>query len=344
MTHGVLLINLGTPDSPKPKDVFRYLNEFLTDKNVIDLPYVSRQLLVRGVIVPKRYKVSAATYQKVWTEEGSPLLVHTKELQKKLQESLGEDYIVEIAMRYQNPSIDSALKKLQKLSLDQLTIIPLFPQYATATTGSIYEEVLSHLKTWRPTPQLRIVNNFYRHPTMIEAFKAIAMTYPLDRYDHILMSFHGLPEKALKKDDPHGKCLSCSNCCSKITSVNKHCYAAQCYATAEAIAQSLGMSKERYTVCFQSRLGKSPWIKPFASDCISSLGKQGCKRLLVMSPAFVADCLETLYEIAIEYKQEFLHHGGEELTLMEGLNAHPLWVQTLKELITEPTLVHSQWK
>lgn len=336
--HGILLINLGTPNSPKPKDVFRYLNEFLTDKHVIDLPYVARQLLVRGVIVPKRYKTSAKNYQTIWTEEGSPLLVHTKKLQKELGKILGEDFAVEIGMRYQNPSISKALDNLRKMHPEKITIIPLFPQYATATTGSICDLILSKLKTWKPLPELKLVTRFYNHPTMIKAFASIAASYDISSYDHVLISFHGLPEKALKKDDIQGKCLTCSHCCHTLSSSNKHCYGAQCYATAKALAKSLSL--ERYTVCFQSRLGKEPWLQPFTSDCILSLAKQGCKRLLVISPAFVADCLETLHEIAIEYKEEFLRHGGEELTLVESLNAHPLWVQTLKELITEPVSPH----
>lgn len=330
---GVLLINLGTPDSPKPRDVFRYLNEFLTDKHIIDLPFVWRQLLVRGLIVPKRYKMSARTYAQIWTKEGSPLLLHTQKQKQLLQEVLGDEFYVEIAMRYQNPSIASALKTLEQISLKELTIIPLFPQYAAATTGSICEQVLSLFKKWRTLPALRIVNHFYNHPTLIHTFATIAQQYDVHSYDHLVFSFHGLPEEALRKAHPQGPCLQSDSCCKQLCAKNRSCYGAQCYATAQAIADRLNLQKERYTVCFQSRLGKNPWIAPFTSDVIKRLPQKGAKKVLVLSPAFVCDCLETLYEIGIEYQAEFIAHGGTSLTLMEGLNTHPLWIQTLKELV-----------
>jgi protoporphyrin/coproporphyrin ferrochelatase len=331
--RGVLLINLGTPDSPKPRDVFRYLNEFLTDKHIIDLPFVWRQLLVRGIIVPKRYKMSARTYKQIWTTEGSPLLLHTRKQKQLLQEALGDEFYVEIAMRYQNPSIASALKALEKISLQELIVIPLFPQYAAATTGSICEKVFSLLKQWRNFPALRMVNDFYHHPTLIHTFATIAQQYDVHSYDHLVFSFHGLPEEALKKAHPQGPCLKSASCCRQLCAQNRSCYGAQCYATARAIADQLNLSQEHYTVCFQSRLGNKPWIAPFTSDVIKQLPHKGAREVLVLSPAFVCDCLETLYEIEIEYQAEFIAHGGTSLTLMEGLNAHPLWIQTLKELV-----------
>lgn len=330
---GVLLINLGTPDSPRPYDVFRYLNQFLTDKNIIDLPFLARQLLVRGVIVPKRFKSSAKSYQKIWTEEGSPLLVYTQQVQHLLQESLGQEYVVEIGMRYQNPSIKKALYTLQQASLHELVIIPLFPQYAAATTGSICQELFSSLKRWQLVPQIRIIREFYHHPRFVNAFCALAKNYLLTSYDHVLMSFHGLPEKALKKEDPYGLCLTNTTCCHCVHAKNSHCYSAQCYATAHALASKLHLLPSQYTICFQSRLGKDPWMTPFTSDLMHSLPKKGYKKVLVMCPSFVSDCLETLYEIGIEYREEFIRCGGTELTLMEGLNTHPLWIQTLKELV-----------
>jgi len=337
--QGVLLINLGTPLSPKPSDVLKYLSEFLTDENIIDLPFLARQLLVRGVIVPKRYRLSAKSYQKIWTEEGSPLLVYAYKVKHLLQETLGKDFIVEMGMRYQSPSIEEGLKKLQKSSIETLTIIPLFPQYASATTGSICKLVFQSLAKWSFIPTTKVLTEFYQHPTFIEAFCSIAKTYPLKDYDHILMSFHGLPEKALKKDDPHGMCLASASCCHSLHLKNYHCYGAQCYATAKAIASTLNLSPDQYTICFQSRLGKSPWISPFTSDLIRSLPKQGYRNVLVMCPAFVADCLETLYEIGMEYHEDFLKHGGKTLTLMEGLNAHPMWIHSLKELILSSSTV-----
>lgn len=333
MKTGVLLVNLGTPKSPKPKDVFRYLNEFLTDPRVIDIPFIPRNLLVRALIVPRRYKTSAKSYEHIWTKEGPPLLVYGNQVKETLQGALGDQFIVDMAMRYQHPSIKEVLKRLETLSLSKLIIIPLFPQYASATTGSIYEEVFKCLSKWNVFPEIKMINDFYDHPTIIKAFCSIAKDMGFESYDHILMSFHGLPERHLKKADKHSHCLQCNRCCENLSEKNKRCYSAQCYATAKAIAKELNLSPTDYTVCFQSRLGKDPWISPFTSNIIKELPGQGYKKVLVMCPAFVSDCLETLYEISIEYQEEFHRYGGEALTLMKGLNNHPLWIQTLKELI-----------
>jgi ferrochelatase len=333
MKIGVLLVNLGTPLSPKPKDVFRYLNEFLTDPRVIDLPFLLRQLLVRGLIVPKRYKTSAKSYSQIWTKEGSPLLMYGYALKELLQKALGEDFLVDIAMRYQYPSLEDSLKTLKTCSLSKLIVIPLFPQYASATTGSIYAKVFSSLSEWVNFPELIMIQEFYDHPLLIKAFAALAKEHSVDTYDHIVMSFHGLPETHLKKADVHSHCLTCSKCCYPLQEKNKRCYSAQCYATAKAIAQELSLSSEKFTICFQSRLGKKPWLSPFTSDVIKTLPQKGYKKILVMCPAFICDCLETLYEIQMEYQEEFKHHGGDILTLMPGLNTHPLWIHTLKEIV-----------
>lgn len=338
MKTGVLLVNLGTPNSAKPRDVFRYLNEFLTDARVVDIPFIPRHLLVRGLIVPKRYKMSAKSYKQIWTQEGSPLLVYAQEVKKSLQTTLGDDFIVEIAMRYQNPSIKKALEGFENLSLSELIVIPLFPQYASATTGSIYEEVFSCLSKWNTFPEIRFINEFYDHPTLIKAFASLAKEHSIENYDHILMSFHGLPERHLKKADKNSHCLKCSNCCQTLSQKNKRCYSAQCYATASAIAKELNLSESDYSICFQSRLGKEPWISPFTSNAIKELPARGYKKILVMCPAFICDCLETLYEIGIEYQEEFHRYGGESLTLVKGLNNHPLWIQTLKELVLKSSV------
>ncbi len=329
---GVLLVNLGTPDSPSPKDVRRYLIEFLTDERVIDLPWLKRQFLVRWVIVPKRYQNSARSYSEIWTKEGSPLMIHGNRVKKALQDELGGDFIVELAMRYQNPSIAVGLESLRKQNLDQLIIIPLFPQYASATTGSIYQKVMEIIKKWQIVPEITFVNNFYDHPAFIEAFAHQAAKYPPEDYDHILFSFHGLPEKQLQKADCNNWCLQNSECCQTICDENRSCYAAQCYATARAIAQKCGIKE--YTVCFQSRLGKDPWIKPYTSEVIQN----GAKRILVFSPAFVCDCLETIHEIGIELVQEFTQAGGEHFDLVEGLNDSPQWIETLKQLVLERSM------
>lgn len=329
---GILLVNLGTPDSHSKADVFRYLNEFLTDGRVIDFPWLRRQLLVRGIIVPFRYRQSAKLYRHLWTEEGSPLLVYGKAVQEKLQTSLGDQFKVSLAMRYQNPSISSGLEELKQARVKELIIFPLFPQYASATTGSVHQKVMEHVKNWEVIPKLTFINSYYDHPAFIEAFCQRGQQYPLSAYDHILFSFHGLPERQLRKADCGKQCLT-SDCCKKINAVNQFCYKAQCHATALAIANTLNIPSNRYTICFQSRLGKDPWIQPYTSDVIESCAKQGYKKLLVFCPAFVCDCLETLTEISVEYQAFFKEKGGEELQLVEGLNTHPAWIQALHTIV-----------
>jgi len=333
MSHrvGILLVNLGTPDSAKPQDVKRYLTQFLTDGRVIDIPWFFRQLLVRGVIVRKRYRDSSKLYQTIWTKEGSPLKIYGNEVKAKLQEALGERFSVALAMRYQNPSIEEALNKLQ--GLKQLIIIPLFPQYASATTGSIYQEVFRILQKWEVIPALTCMSHFATNEEMIKAFCLSAKKRDLSQYDHFVFSYHGLPERQVQKADRCNHCLKSPNCCQMLTEKNQNCYSAQCVATTKAICEYLKLSKEKVSHCYQSRLGKDPWLQPYASETLEQLAKKGAKRLLVFSPAFVADCLETLQEIGIEYQAEFKKWGGEKLDLVESLNAKPEWISALKNMI-----------
>ncbi len=326
--QGVLLVNLGTPDSPEPQDVKRYLTEFLLDPRVIDKPYLLRQFLVRGLIIPSRYKESAKSYQAIWTNEGSPLKIYGERVCTLLQQALGDDYQVELAMRYQNPSIKQALNKLQRCA--SVTVIPLFPQYASATTGSIIEEVFKHLSKEQNIPSIRCINQFYNHPKFINAFCERAKDFNLSQYDHILFSFHGLPTRQLKKANSH--CLQKKDCCHSLNQENFCCYSAQCYETARLIADQLQIKKSSYTVTFQSRLGKDPWIMPYTADTINQFAKEGAKNLLVFCPAFVADCLETIFEIGKEYAENFIHAGGKKLDLVNSLNDHPLWIETLVDL------------
>jgi ferrochelatase len=214
---GILLINLGTPLSYKPKDVRLYLNEFLSDPRVIDLPFLTRHLLVKGVIVPLRYRQSAKSYKEIWTEEGAPLLKYAQKTKDHLQTLMGNEFVVELGMRYQEPSIELGLRNLQKHPLKNLVVIPLFPQYASATTGSIYEKLFKILSKWNVIPKLKIVNSFYDHPRLIEAFSSIAKSYEVNSYDHILMSFHGLPERHIKKADPYKCCLESVDCCQSLS-------------------------------------------------------------------------------------------------------------------------------
>jgi ferrochelatase len=335
---GVLLINLGTPDSPSTADVRKYLREFLMDPRVIDINPVSRTLLVKGIIAPTRGPKSAKLYQKIWDDKtGSPLLHYSLLQQKLLQERLGDEYMVELAMRYQSPNIESALERLKAALVDNIQVIPLFPQYASASTGSVYEKVMGLVAKWPTSPTISFINSFHDNELMIEAFAQNARKYAPETYDHVLFSFHGLPQRQLiKSDHTHQHCLKVSGCCETLTDVNKFCYSAQSHHTARLIAEKLNIRKDKYTICFQSRLGSDPWVQPYTSEIVAKLAKEGKKRLLVFCPAFVADCLETVYEVTTEYGDEFKALGGEHVQLVESLNDSPLWIEALEKIVKGP--------
>lgn len=333
--RAILLINLGTPKSTAPKDVGTYLNEFLTDSRVIDIPWIQRQLLVRGIIVPRRKYSSAKNYEKVWTDAGSPLLLHSVKLREKLDQSLGPLYHVELAMRYQTPSIKSALDHLNKLGTTKLMVLPLFPQYASATTGSVHQEVMKYLSKWETIPETTFIHSYPDHPQMIETFAANARQFTLENYDHFLFSYHGLPVRHLQKADRQDRCLKQPHCCAQLTPLNRHCYRAQCFATTRALAKKLDLAPDQFSTCFQSRLGKEPWIEPYTEDTLRRLAGEGVKKLLVFSPAFTADCLETLDEIRNEYGELFKELGGESLDLVPSLNSEESWVNALKSIVLE---------
>ncbi|MCU0446004.1 MAG: ferrochelatase [Microscillaceae bacterium] len=341
---GVLLVNLGTPDSPSVADVRKYLREFLMDARVIDIPFLSRWLLVNLIIAPFRAPKSAKIYQEVWTAQGSPLKVYGEALAQMLQSHLGADYEVVLGMRYQSPSIPSALNQLKDKGLEKIIVIPLFPQYASATTGSVHDKVMEIVKTWQIIPEIAFVQSFFEHPQFIQAFAEIGKKYLQQTdFDHIIFSYHGLPERQIRKGDATGTCLveaakkpECAgeaNCCATLHAHNRACYRAQCFETTRLLAQELAIAPENYTVCFQSRLGRDPWIKPYTEDVIKDLVKKGKKRVLAFSPSFVADCLETTIEIGEEYKEVFLHEGGEHWQMVESLNDSALWVETVAALV-----------
>ena len=323
---GILLVNLGTPDSPSDGDVFKYLNEFLTDGRVIDYPWLLRQLLVRGIIVPARYKNSAKTYREIWDKErGSPLLYHLQDLTKKVKERLGDEYVVDYAMRYQNPSLENTLEKLRLLQVNKIVVLPLFPQYSSACNGSVIQKVQEITSKWLTIPDLRFIHHFYDNEKFIDAFVAQGNKFNFDEYDHVLFSYHGLPARHLKNGDITKKhCLQNKECCASITEINQHCYRAQCFETTRLITEKLGLSKDKFTVTFQSRLGKEVWLEPYTVEVIPQLAKQGKKKLLVFSPAFVAEYLE-LYE----------EHGGESITLVESLNSEDKWVDAVIDIVKQ---------
>jgi ferrochelatase len=327
---GVLLVNLGTPDSPEVADVRKYLDQFLMDERVIDVNAFKRTLLVKGIIVPFRSPKTSKLYKEIWDRNGSPLLYYSKIQANLLQEKLGDEYHVELAMRYQNPSILSALEKMKAGLVESIKVIPMFPQYASASTGSVMQSVMEIISKWPTVPPVSFVNSFHDNDLVIETFANNALKYQPDSYDHVLFSFHGLPERQLLKCDHTGHyCLKQDNCCESRNDTNKFCYSAQGYDTARLIAAKLNIARENYTVCFQSRLGKEPWVQPYTTDVLRKLAGEGKKRLLVFSPAFVADCLETLYEITVEYHEEFKALGGEHVQLVESLNDDPRFIDAL---------------
>ena len=330
---GILLVNLGTPDSPETRDVRIYLTEFLNDPRVIDYSALARFILVNCIIVPFRAAKSAATYKKIWTKEGSPLLVWGKKVKQLLQEKLGAGYQVELAMRYRKPGINEALEKLMKANVDSVKVIPLFPHYASATTGSVHQKIMEIVSRWQTIPEISFVNSFHDNEKMIAAFTDLGRRHDPSQYDHVLFSFHGLPARQLIKADPGcAHCQKAAGCCETMVEVNRYCYGAQSYQTAYLIAEKLGIPKEKYTICFQSRLGKEIWMQPYTSQAVKQLAAEGKKNVLVFCPAFICDCLETVYEVSEEYQELFREHGGQKLQLVEGLNDHPLWIEALEGL------------
>lgn len=334
---GVLLIQLGTPNSPKTSDVRTYLSEFLNDPRVIDLPWLARVILVNGIIVPFRAPKSAKIYKELW-EHGkgvSPLITHSLNLQNKLKEEFKSDNLtIELAMRYQNPSLDSVLERMRLANYDQIIILPLFPQFASASSGSAIEKAMNIIRKWWVIPEIKIISQFWDNEGYINSVVDRAKQFNLDEYDHILFSYHGLPERQVDKVYEGTDLCGDQPCETEVNEKNKFCYKATSYATTRLIADKLGIHENRYTVCFQSRLDKK-WLTPFSDKIVEEQAKKGAKKLLVFSPAFVADCLETIIEIGTEYQEIFEEHGGEKVQLVPSSNDHPEFVRGIAEMIRE---------
>ena len=331
----VLLIQLGTPDSPKTSDVRRYLGEFLNDPRVIDLPWLARKLLVNGIIVPFRAPKSAKIYKELWDfgKGHSPLLVHTQKVQEKLKSRLKSSNVdVYMAMRYQNPSMADVMEEMRALHYDHVIVLPLFPQYASASSGSAIERAMKIMSTWWTTPEISIVNQFWDNSGYIDSIVERSKAFNLKDYDHILFSYHGLPEKHVDKVYEGDNLCSEAPCETEINDKNSLCYKATSYATTRLIADKLGLKEEDYTVCFQSRLDKK-WLTPFSDKVVEEQGRRGAKKLLAFSPAFVADCLETVIEIGHEYQDIFEDHGGEKIQLVPSSNDHERFIDGLEEII-----------
>jgi len=332
----ILLINLGTPDSPEPTKVGRYLTQFLNDRRVIDINPIGRFFLVNFIIVPFRSFKSSKLYKAIWTSKGSPLLLHSIDLKNKLQDQVKQTHHVELAMRYRKPSIKTALENIRKLRPEKILVLPLYPQHASSSTGSSLEELFRLIKSWEVIPDIRVVSKFYDHPAFIKALVDRASRYQLKQYDHIVFSYHGLPERQIRKASAHYGNNTCvmGECCAKITANNRYCYRANCFETTRQLVKALNIQEGTYTTSFQSRLDNK-WLKPYSDKVIEELAKQGKKNVLVFSPAFVADCLETIYEIGTEYQEIFKEHGGEKIDFVESLNSDESWVSAVKEIVLD---------
>src|SRR6266478_5089802 len=330
-TKGVLLVNLGSPDSSAVPDVRRYLREFLMDGRVLDVNWLARFFIVHFAILPSRPKQSAHAYQSIWTPAGSPLVVTSRNVQSKLQPRVSVP--VELAMRYQNPSIPESVRRLAQKGVTELLLIPLFPHYAMSSYETAVERVKEVLARRAPGMALKVVPPFFDHPDYIDALAGSAADHLARGYDHLLFSFHGLPERHMRKADPTcSHCLVAEKCCEATNPAHATCYRAQCFKTAEAFVKRAGVTK--YSVAFQSRLGRDPWLKPYTDHELVRLPKDGIKNLLVICPAFVSDCLETLEEIAMRGRETFLEAGGKDFALIPCLNEHPLWIASLEKMIT----------
>ena len=330
MSKGILLVNLGSPNSPSVPDVRRYLNEFLMDGRVIDVAWPLRRLLV-GLILINRPKESGHAYEKIWTKDGSPLVVTSKHVQTALQERLSVS--VELGMRYQNPSIELAVKSLAAKGADDILLIPLFPHYAMSSYETAVVRVREAATQFSPQMKVTVQTPYYNSPDFIAALVASAADFLKQDYDHLLFSYHGIPERHLRKSDPTGcHCLQVENCCEVANKAHATCYRAQCFATTREFVKLAGIPKEKHSVSFQSRLGRDPWLKPYTDYELVRLAQEGKKKMLVICPAFVSDCLETIEEIGMRGCADFLAASGKEFTRIPCMNEHPLWVKALENM------------
>ena len=328
----ILLLNLGTPDSPGRWDVACYLSQFLNDPRVVDLPWLVRKILVNCFIVPFRSGSSAKLYQAIWDKEtGSPLLMHTLALQQKLQAAVGEGITVEMAMRYKKPSMETVLEKMRLEGYHKIIVFPLFPQYAASSTGSALQRFMEIVSQWWVIPEIKIVSQYFDNEDFIDCLVNRGKQYDLSQYDHIIFSYHGLPERQVDKVYNDGLLCKDHDCENSLTDSNYYCYKAACYQTTKAVVERFGLAPESYSLSFQSRLN-GKWLTPFTDKVIEELAAKGAKKLLVFSPAFTADCLETLHEIGTEYQALFHKYGGEKIQLVESLNSGDDWVAAIKKM------------
>lgn len=336
----IILANVGTPDEPKANAVRRFLFHFLNDKYVIDLPWLLRKFLVNCIIIPFRVKKSTKLYKRLWTKNGSPIIYHSEKLKGKLQKQLGDNYEIFLGMRYGKPNYKTALKEIKKAGYSRIILFPLFPQYAQSTTQTAIVSAKKEIKRLNIEAETVFINQFYNHPAFIQAFISQAEKYDLSKYDHILFSYHGLPNRQIEKCHRGVKVETC-DCTQSIPDHGKFCYRATCFATSRLIAKKLGLQKSDYTDAFQSRLTKN-WLSPFSDEVILEKLKEGKKNILVLAPSFVTDCLETIIEIGEDYQQIFSENGGGKIQLVESLNASDTWANAIVEIINENLNTHKE--
>lgn len=333
-TRAILLVNLGSPDSTDPQDVKRYLDEFLMDARVIDYPWIIRALLVRGIIIRFRLQHAVQAYRSIWTAEGSPLIGLSEKLTKDLQKL--EKLPVGLGMRYQNPSIEAGIRALHArcAGLREILVVPLYPQFAMSTTETVIAASQAAAAVVDTKLQLRFLPPFYRDPLYIEALTAVTREELPEEYDHLLFSFHSLPERHIRRSDRTGAhCLRTADCCTTPSAAHEYCYRHQCVVSAQLVADALGLPPEKFSIAFQSRLrGAGKWLGPDTESTLARLAANGKTRVAVLCPAFVTDCLETLDEIHIHARDHFLRAGGREFKCISCLNHHPLWVAALQKM------------
>ena len=326
----LILINTGTPDKPGVREVRRYLSEFLNDRRVIDIPWLLRKLLVNIIIVPFRAPVSTRKYLKLWTEEGSPLLFNLENLVGKVKSCLKDEYEVIGAMRYGNPSLQNTLEHVRNQSPEQMIILPLYPHYASSTTGSVNEFIFSKVRKWDMIPEIRLIGQFYSHPAYINAMTIHLRGYDPSKFDHVLFSYHGLPLSHIERIHPGSDCRKCS-CEKAFPSECSMCYKATCYATTRLLAEKLNLSPGKFSTAFQSRLTHR-WLEPFTDVVLQNLASGGTRKVLVIAPSFVADCLETIIEIDEEYRNLFKKEGGKEFVMVKSMNDNDEWVKAIIQI------------
>ena len=332
---GALLINLGSPDSPDPRDVKRYLGEFLMDERVIDLPKPLRTFLVKGIILNTRPKKSAKAYKKIWWEEGSPLIVLSKRLQEAVQKKVSVP--MGLAMRYGSPSIKQGIKSLVDQGVDEIMLIPLYPQFAMATTETILVLAEKIKNEKYPELEFTVLPPFYNHPDYIRVLsQSIQEDLKDKKWEHLLFSYHGIPERHIRKSDiTKSHCKIDKSCCQTTSEAHQYCYRHQCYETTRQVAEYLELKEGTYSTSFQSRLGVDPWLQPYTDQTVARFAKKGIKNMAIVTPAFVSDCLETLEEIGMEAAEDFEEKGGEELHVIPCINTRTDWVNVMSRWIDQ---------